>query len=218
MTATSPEFPSASLLPLCDTQRGVCECYNDFNAVRTLNLEHPLGTLTPDTELGEQARAKVKELARAGCEKGMTATGKEIGGLLLKFGQGLPNCADLLQAALNECLTEWGSTPPPAYGDGQFWDSASAQACSVMLWSSSSKIGCGFSHGCPQTNVLVCQTSPSPIEGQNAFSAAQYASLLSRQQKGPEVRTPASNNAGRPAGLAALASLSCIAAVLLAFV
>ncbi|KAL8444767.1 hypothetical protein Emed_006082 [Eimeria media] len=85
------------------------QCYKGFDTLRTADLRNPLGKLTPDTDLGEKARAKVKELARTGCEKGMMSTGKEVGGLLLFFHEGVPDCSSLLNAALKECLQEWGS-------------------------------------------------------------------------------------------------------------
>nr|WJJ67109.1 suface antigen 13 [Eimeria intestinalis] len=190
-------------------------CYKSFEKLRMEDLRHPLGKLTPDTELGEQARAKVKELARSGCEQGMNATGKEVGGLFLMFHEGIPDCSSLLDAALNECLQEWGSTPPPAYGTGQFWDSAPAQACSVMLWTRSHKIGCGFSHGCPQMNFLICYTSPAPAEGEQAFSAAQYESLVDRKNEAPKVTVPPSGSSGSLGLHVAAASFACAAAVLL---
>ncbi|KAL8273472.1 hypothetical protein Esti_002538 [Eimeria stiedai] len=102
-------LPRSPAPPSPPSLRDCAACYRGFHTLRTADLRHPLGRLTPDTELGEQARAKVKELARMGCEKGMMASGKEVGGLFLQFHEGIPDCFVLLEAALDECLREWGS-------------------------------------------------------------------------------------------------------------
>ncbi|OEH73949.1 SAG family member [Cyclospora cayetanensis] len=165
------------------------DCYAAINRIRSEQLDEPLPEIHIDKQLAANARAKVKELVQEGCEQGRTADGISEGALVLRFATPPTECIEPLQQVVNSCLTQWGGTPPSEYEkSSSSWNTATTQACAILLWPGTTHIGCGMSSRCPLVNFMVCYSNPPPQEGELPFTGAQFSSLVSRMAKNVDLR------------------------------
>ncbi|KAL8435011.1 hypothetical protein ACSSS7_002769 [Eimeria intestinalis] len=179
-------------------------CYKSFEKLRMEDLRHPLGKLTPDTELGEQARAKVKELARSVADAAVAAA--------------------VAAAARPPPRMEPG-TPRPRRGSRRSGELAGLGAAfgvaSPAMVSAAAALSfcCCCNWSCDEGAACVCLKFFAFHCGSNNSSSREmilcYESLVDRKNEAPKVTVPPSGSSGSLGLHVAAASFACAAAVLL---